>query len=66
MEFVRLNEAQAVISKDKAVVVEMDVTYCGRHFGIVVIKDAYRNNVLWYKFIRSHERVADYIEGVDW
>lgn len=55
-----------IISKDKDVIVEMDATYWDRHFGIIVIKDAYRNKVLWYKFIRSHERVADYIEGVDW
>lgn len=44
----------------------MDATYWGRYFGIVVIKDAFRNKVLWYKFIRGHERVEDYVEGVDW
>ena len=30
-----------------------------------VIKDAFRNNILWYKFVR-HESVADYVEGVGW
>lgn len=55
-----------IISKDKDVIVEMDATYWGRHFGIVVIKDAFRNKVLWYKFIRSHEKVEDYIEGLNW
>jgi len=55
-----------VISKDKDVIVEMDAIYWGRYFGIVVIKDAFRNKVLWYKFIRGHERVDDYVEGVDW
>lgn len=55
-----------VISKDKDVIVEVDATYWGRYFGIVVIKDAFRNKVLWYKFIRGHERVEDYVEGVDW
>jgi len=55
-----------VISKEKNVVVEMDATYWGRKFGIVIIKDAYRNKVLWYKFIQQRERVEDYIEGVEW
>lgn len=55
-----------VISKDKNVIVEMDATYWGRKFGIVVIKDALRSKVLWYEFIRSHEKVEDYVEGVDW
>lgn len=55
-----------VISKGKDVIVEMDATYWGRYFGIVAIKDAFRNKVLWYRFIRGRERVDDYVEGVDW
>lgn len=55
-----------IISKDKDVIVEMDATYWGRYFGIVIIKDAFRNKILWYKFIRSREKVEDYTEGVEW
>ena len=31
----------------------------------MVIKDAYRNKILWRKYVRN-ETVADYIEGVRW
>lgn len=55
-----------VISKYKDVVVLMDATYWGRKFGVVIIKDALRNKVLWYKFISGHEKVGDYTEGTDW
>lgn len=54
------------ISKDKDVVILMDTTYWGRKFGLVVIKDAFRNKVLWFKFIRRKERISDYREGVEW
>ena len=54
-----------VISKYKDVVVNMDTTYWGRHFGLLVIKDTFRNKILWYKFVR-HERIADYLEGLEW
>jgi hypothetical protein len=55
-----------VISSAKNVVVLMDTTYWGRNFGVLVFKDAYRKKILWRKFIRSHETVADYQEGVAW
>lgn len=55
-----------VISKYKDVVIEMDTTYWGRNFGIVIIKDSIRNKVLWLKFIHRHEKVEDYTEGVEW
>ena len=54
-----------VISKHKDVVVNMDTTYWGRNFGLMVIKDAFRNKIIWFKFVR-HESVADYVEGIDW
>lgn len=54
-----------VISKEKDVVVNMDTTYWGRNFGLMVIKDTFRNKVLWYKFVR-YETVSDYLEGVEW
>lgn len=53
------------VSKDKSVVIQMDTTYWGRGFGMMVIKDAYRNKVLWRKYVR-YETIAGYLEGVDW
>ena len=31
----------------------------------MVIKDSFRNRILWYKFVR-HETIADYLGGVEW
>jgi hypothetical protein len=55
-----------IISSAKNVVVLMDATYWGRGFGVLVFKDAHRKKILWRKFIRGHETVADYQEGVAW
>lgn len=54
-----------VISKDRDVVINMDTTYWGRGFGLMIIKDTFRNKILWYKFVRN-ETVAAYCEGIDW
>lgn len=54
-----------VVSKDKDVVINIDTTYWGRNFGLMVIKDTFRNKILWYKFVRN-ETVSDYLEGIDW
>ena len=40
------------VSKDKSVVIQMDTTYWGRDFGLMVVKDAYRNKILWRKYVR--------------
>ena len=53
------------VSKDKSVVIQMDTTYWGRDFGLMVIKDAYRNKILWRKYVR-YETIAAYMEGVGW
>ena len=53
------------IAKHKDVTVQMDTTYWGRGFGLMVIRDALRGNVLWHKYVR-HETVAQYVEGVNW
>ena len=53
------------ISKDQQVVIQMDTTYWGRNFGLLVIKDSVRKRVLWRKYVR-HETIADYMEGVQW
>ena len=54
-----------VISKHKDVTVQMDTTYWGRNFGLMVIRDAVRGKILWHKYVR-HETIADYVEGVGW
>ena len=54
-----------VISQYKDVAVQMDTTYWGRNFGLMVIKDAFRNRILWFKFVRN-ETVSDYQEGIEW
>ena len=43
----------------------MDTTYWGRDFGLMVIKDAYRNKILWRKYVR-YETIAAYMEEVGW
>ena len=54
-----------VISREKDVTVLLDTTYWGRNFGLMVIKDALRNKILWRKYVR-HETIADYMEGIEW
>lgn len=44
----------------------MDTTYWGRNNGVVVMKDALSHKILWRKFIRKKETLADYQEGVEW
>ena len=53
------------ISKYKDVTVQLDTTYWGRRFGLMVIKDALRNKILWHKYVRN-ETIAQYIEGISW
>ena len=53
------------ISKDKQVSIQMDTTYWGCRFGLMVIRDTTRGKVLWRKYV-THETIADYTEGVNW
>ena len=53
------------ISKYKQVTIQMDTTYWGRNFGLMVIRDALRGKVLWRKYV-THETIADYMEGIHW
>jgi hypothetical protein len=55
-----------MISSSKHVIVLMDTTYWGRHFGVVVMKDSRSGIILWRKFIFRKETLSDYREGVDW
>ena len=52
-------------AKYKEVIVQLDTTYWGRRFGLMVIKDALRNKVLWHKYVYN-ETIGQYIEGVSW
>lgn len=53
------------ISRIKDVTIQMDTTYWGRNFGLMVIKDVLRNKILWHKYVR-YETIQDYLEGVKW
>ncbi len=44
------------IAKYKDVTIQMDTTYWGRNFGLMVIRDALRGNVLWHKYVH-HETI---------
>ena len=54
-----------VISKYRNVTVQMDTTYWGRNFGLMVIRDAVRGRILWRKYV-GHETISDYLEGIAW
>lgn len=54
-----------VISKYRNVVMNMDTTYWGRHFGLMIIKDTFRNKILWHRFVRD-ESVSGYLDGIEW
>lgn len=53
------------IAKHKEVTVQLDTTYWGRNFGLMVIKDVLRNEILWHKYVRN-ETIAQYVEGISW
>ena len=53
------------ISKYKQVTIQMDTTYWGRNFGLMVIRDALCGKVLWRKYV-THETIADYMDGIQW
>ena len=46
------------------VIVQMDASYWSNDLGLLVIKDAHRGVVLWYKFLHKKETLADYIQGI--
>ena len=50
-------------AKYKEVTVQLDTTYWGRRFGLMVIKDALRNKVLWHKYVYN-ETIGQYMEGI--
>ena len=66
---IRRDKSQVILEqlavKYKDVTIQMDTTYWGGNFGLMVIRDAIRGNVLWHKSDR-YETIAQYVEGVDW
>ncbi len=52
-------------AKYKEVTVQLDTTYWGRKFGLMVIKDALRNKVLSHKYVYN-ETINQYMEGISW
>ena len=46
------------------VVVQMDTTYWGRNFGLVIFMDAATHLILHHFFIRGKERIEDYKQGL--
>ena len=44
----------------------MDATYWGWNFGVITFKDSRTKKIIWHKYIRKKETLADYQEGVDW
>gem|GEM_PF-1190896 len=59
-------ESQMPCPQAREVVVLMDVTYWGWHFGVIIMKDALQGRVLWHKFLNKKETIADYREGILW
>lgn len=53
------------IAKVKDVTIQLDTTYWGQNFGLMVIKDALRNKILWHKYVRN-ETISQYMEGISW
>ncbi len=53
-----------MVSSSKLIVILVDTSYWGWTFGVVVIKDVRTGKVLWRKFIRNKETLADYQEGI--
>lgn len=48
------------------ITLQMDATYWGRNFGVVIFMDASTHRVLHYRFLRSKERVCDYQAGISY
>lgn len=53
-----------VLPEPRRIVGLMDATCWGRNWGIIVIKDARKGDVLWLKYIKQ-ERLQDYKQGVE-
>lgn len=57
-------EEEALVVSQRGIVLQMDATYWGKHFGVLVARDHQSGKVLWHKYLYTHEKVEDYIEGI--
>lgn len=65
--YIKQTSSKVIILADSAstsIVVQMDTTYWGRNFGVVIFLDAATHRVLHFRFLRSKERVSDYQAGI--
>lgn len=51
-------------SSQSGIVLQMDATYWGQHFGALVARDYHSGKLLRHKYIYTHEKVEDYLEGI--
>ena len=49
-----------------AITLQMDATYWGRNFRVVIFMDASSHRVLHYLFLRGKERISDYQAGISY
>ena len=49
-----------------AITRQMDATYWGRNFGVVIFMDASSHRALHYRFLRGKERISDYQAGISY
>lgn len=49
-----------------AITLQMDATYWGRNFGVVIFMDASSHRVLHYRFLCGKERISDYQAGISY
>lgn len=52
------------VLSSSSIVLQMDATYWGRDFGVVIFMDASTHRVLHFRFLKSKERVSDYQAGI--
>ena len=48
----------------RTVALQMDTTYWGRNFGVVLFMDVATHRVLHFRFIYRKERIEDYLAGI--
>ena len=48
----------------RSVALQMDTTYWGRNFGVVLFMDAATHRILHFSFIYRKERIEDYLAGI--
>lgn len=47
------------------IVLQMDTTYWGRNFGVVLLMDAHTHLILHHKYIYRKEHIEDYVEAME-